>query len=644
MNTIKIEQTLHGYSNGHRLLSSSCNFPDNEMKTLTILSDLSGNEFVKHFEKYYTGYSLNQDKVVLACTWYATEMKRPGCVWTHSLILSKDDLKTYGNKLGNVVSLFRKPINNDSFSFYNNPIQIELNSRYELDEHKLKYLIWCLWGNRLPLVVFADNADEYEKEMIYLYLSQYEMLPEKFSFCTGAMALRLVNQKIMDFQIAPNKMVRSSFRIGNGVNEAKDIRIIKNYPVWVNETAQYLIRDNMEDCKKFISGFSDFFERSKFLSSFIKLYVSSRANEGKLNLYNLLQMADVIFLDKKRICKEIVELYFHNYFSAWSGKEEYVSVLEFLVDSQWFSIDAKKIECIVLGAINSEYEEIKKFFETIVGTEENKTIEEILKAISHNIKADMFEDFTELQYERCSIMVTLNTGYARCKGLWKQSKGFQQGIIKCIDPKQGDENLKNEVVATVLLSSQYDLAYDLYKIYGESCINEFWHYAMLHVDAKNIEGIKQIIKRDISKCILMLKKNLNERKAILFLIDIIDAYNPALKQMRGTEIEQLVKTVNPEICSTEEKKLLSRFLMPICLMVDYTFQNDIVRFAYKQVNHMLATQSFPENEWEKLEKLLPELAWYNNWDRCKRLKKGLKRKGYQIKELREKDDLPSYLL
>lgn len=644
MNSIKIEQTLHGYSNGHRLLSSSCNFPDNEMKTLTILSDLSGNEFVKHFEKYYTGYSLNQDKVVLACTWYATEMKRPGCVWTHSLILSKDDLKKYGNKLGNVVSLFRKPINNDSFSFYNNPIQIELNSRYELDEHKLKYLIWCLWGNRLPLVVFADNADEYEKEMIYLYLSQYEMLPEKFSFCTGAMALRLVDQKIMDFQIAPNKMVRSSFRIGNGVNEAKDIRIIKNYPVWVNETAQYLIRDNMEDCKKFISGFSDFFERSKFLSSFIKLYVSSRANEGKLNLYNLLQMANVIFLDKKRICKEIVELYFHNYFSAWSGKEEYVSVLEFLVDSQWFSIDAKKIECIVLGAINSEYEEIKKFFETIVGTEENKTIEEILKVISHNIKADMFEDFTELQYERCSIMVTLNTGYARCKGLWKQSKGFQQGIIKCIDPKQGDENLKNEVVATVLLTSQYDLAYDLYKIYGESCINEFWHYAMLHVDAKNIEGIKQIIKRDVSKCILMLKKNLNERKAILFLIDIIDAYNPALKQIRGAEIEQLVKTVNPEICSTEEKKLLSRFLMPICLMVDYTFQNDIIRFVYNQVDHMLATQSFPENEWEKLEKLLPELAWYNNWDRCKRLKKGLKRKGYQIKELREKDDLPSYLL
>lgn len=644
MNTIIIEQSLHGYLNGHRLLGSSCKFSDNEMKKMSILSDLSGNEFVKGFEKYYTGYKLNQDKIVLACTWYATEMKRPGCVWTHSLIFSKSDLEKYGSKLGNAVSLFRKPISNYDFSFYNQSIQIELNSRFELDEYKLKYLIWCIWGNELPLVVFDDSSDEYKKEIIYLYLSQYEMLPEKFSFCTGAVTLRLFEQKIMDFQIAPNKMSRSSFRIGNGANEAKNIRIIKNYPIWVNKTAMYLIGDDMEDYKKFISGFSDFFEKSKFFSSFIKLYVGSKANAHELNLYNLLQMANVIFSDRVRICNEIVELYFHNYFSEWSGKEDYVGVLEFLVDNQWFSIDDKEIENIILNALNSEFTQIKKFFTSIVGTEENNTIEEILKAVSHNLKMDLFEDFTDLQYERCSILVTLNAGYARCKGLWKQNKGFQQGIIKCIDPKQGDEKLKDEIVNTILLSSQYDLAYDLYKIYGETCLNEYWHYAMLHSDATNISGIKQIIRRDVSKCIFMLKSNLNKRDVVLFLLEIIDPYNSALKQIKENEIEQLVKTVNLEICNTEQKDMLSTFLIPICLTVDYMVQNDIVRFAYKRVNHLLAIQSFPENEWEKLEKLLPELAWYNNWDRCKRLKKGLKKKGYHIKELQEKEDLPEYLL
>ena len=45
---------------------------------------------------------------------------------------------------------------------------------------------------------------------------------------------------------------------------------------------------------------------------------------------------------------------------------------------------------------------------------------------------------------------------------------------------------------------------------------------------------------------------------------------------------------------------------------------------------MLAKQSFPETEWEKLEVWLPEVAWYNKWDRCKRLRKGLKKRGYNF--------------
>ena len=43
-----IEQTLHGYSNGHRLLSFSKKFSDNEIKKMTILSDLSGNDLVRN--------------------------------------------------------------------------------------------------------------------------------------------------------------------------------------------------------------------------------------------------------------------------------------------------------------------------------------------------------------------------------------------------------------------------------------------------------------------------------------------------------------------------------------------------------------------------------------------------------------------
>lgn len=639
-----IEQTLHGYSNGHRLLSFSKKFSDNEIKKMTILSDLSGNEFVKGFEKYYTGYRLNSDMIVLACTWYATEMKRPGCVWTHSLIFSENDLKKCGARMGSVFSLFKKPVVNDDFSFYNRSLQIDFNNKFDLDEQKLKYIIWCLWGNKLPLVIFSNNANEYENEIIYLFLTQQDILEEDFSFCTGSVSLRSFGQKIMNFQIAPDKLSRSGFQVGNGVIEAKEARIIKNYPVWVNKTSEYIMLDDIKDFKKFISGFSNAFERSNYFSAFIKLYVGSKAISKKLNLDSLLQMASAIFDEKKRACKEILNLYFQHYFSNWVGEENHINVLRFFIDNLWLEVEQKDIEKMVIESIKSEYTQTKLLFETIVGSEDNWVIEEILKVLAHNITLDLFEDFTNLKYECCSIMVTLNVEYAQCQGLWNQNKGFQQGIIKCLDPKQGDENLKKQILTTVLAVSEFDLAYDLYKTYGEICIDIFWNYALLNLNGKNINGIKQIIRKDILKCIERLKDNLKDRNRLLFLIDITDSYNHSIKNITESEIKQIFKTLKPELCNKKEQESLARFLIPICLIADYMVEPDIVRFVYIQVNRLLATQSFPESEWEKLEQLLPEVAWYNNWDRCKRLRKGLKKRGYQIKELKEKEELPKHLL
>lgn len=651
MNTEKkiVEQTLHGYSNGHRLLGYSRKFSDKDIKKMTILSDLSGNEFVRGFEKYYTGYRLNSDMIVLACTWYAVEMKRPGCVWTHSLVFSEEDLKECGMEMGGVFSLFRRPSNNDDFSFYNRSLEANFkeanfNRKKEIDEQKLKYLIWCLWGNRLPLVVFSNNAAEYENEMIYLYLTQQDILNENFSFCTGSVSLRSIEQKIMSFQIAPDKLSRSGFQIGNGVVEAKEAKIIKNYPVWVNKTSDYLLMDDIKDFKRFIMGFSNDFERSNYFSAFMKLYVGSKALSRTLNLDSLLQIAPAIFNDKKRICKEIVELYFQHYFSYWAGKENYVNTLKFFIDNTWLDVQQKDIENMVIGGIESEYLQIKLLFNTIVGSEDNKVVEEILKVLAKNITLDLFEDFTSLKYDCCSIMVTLNVEYAQCQSLWKQNKGFQQGIIRCLDFRQCDEFLKNRILVTVLSVSEYDLAYDLYKIYGETSIDIFWNYVLLNLDRKNVNGIKQIIRKDVSKCIKILKGNLKERKKLFFLIDIIDSYDYSIKDVTECEIRQLYKTLNPESCNKKEQELLARFLIPICLIADYMVETEIVRFAYIQVDHLLATQTFPEYEWEKLEQLLPEVAWYNNWDRCKRLRKGLKKKGYQIKELKEKDELPKHLL
>lgn len=79
MKSIAIQQTLHGYSEGHRLLDGSIKITDELARIVLRMSDLSGSNVVSGFEEYVTGYPLEQINVyAVAKTWYAPEMPRPG--------------------------------------------------------------------------------------------------------------------------------------------------------------------------------------------------------------------------------------------------------------------------------------------------------------------------------------------------------------------------------------------------------------------------------------------------------------------------------------------------------------------------------------------------------------------------------------
>src|SRR5579872_1415199 len=88
MRPIYAHQTLHGYGDGHQLLASSIDLPTAQSSALLVMSDLSGPGFRRGYESYLTGYPLGGAGVYcIARTWFAPELSRPGCVWTHSILL-----------------------------------------------------------------------------------------------------------------------------------------------------------------------------------------------------------------------------------------------------------------------------------------------------------------------------------------------------------------------------------------------------------------------------------------------------------------------------------------------------------------------------------------------------------------------------
>src|ERR1039457_6141935 len=90
MTDIGFDQALFGYRHGHRLLAASRRIDSTNERILARLTDLSGPRMLQGFETYLTGYPLANGSYALARTWYAAEMERPGCVWTHVLLLPPD--------------------------------------------------------------------------------------------------------------------------------------------------------------------------------------------------------------------------------------------------------------------------------------------------------------------------------------------------------------------------------------------------------------------------------------------------------------------------------------------------------------------------------------------------------------------------
>lgn len=637
-----VEQVLHGYSNGHRLLQASLALSDQDNKKMLILSDLAGNEFVKGFEKYFTGYSLDDDRIVLACTWYAEEMKRPGCVWTHSLIFDVKDLPLIQTDIASIIGAFQKPSVDNDFLYYGNSLKIKKNKKEELDETNLKYLIWCIWGNKKPLVIYDDNSVNLEKEIIFFFLTQHDLVGEDFSFCTGSVSLRGYEGRILQLQVVPNKISRSKLSVGEKTYEAKSKNIIKNFPLWVDKMFDNLKIDQMKKFRKFVSGFSKGYKQPIYISSFMKLYVGSSSDEQRANLFSLLKMASVIFEDKKKICNEIIKLYEEGFFLQWCIKESYNETIKFFIDNMWLDISSIDFGGMLKRGYVSDYEGSKKLFRNIIRREESPITEILLKKYADIVSESQFVDFTELEYDCCSTLVSIKNEFALCQEVWERGIGYQQGIIRCLSPQ--NDSVDKKIIKTVLQTSEYDLADELYKIYGNECIQLYWSYLLIHQTCKKASGIIAIVKYDIENGVNLILNNLSERQTLFFLINILDSYDKAMQRLENDDINKIFNTIMKRTCEQKEKEVLARFLLPRCILGDYMVDDGIAKFVFDIVNGLLATQTFPENEWDKLEKILPEVAYYNRWDRCKTLRKGFCKKGYSFIEIDKKEILPEYLL
>ena len=101
-------QFLFGYDRGHTLIAGSERLSKRLEAVLTRQSDAAAGVTLHDDTHYWSGVPIDDGRYALTSTWSAPEMPRPGCVWSHVILLTKDDLTSIPS-LQVLMQGFRRP-------------------------------------------------------------------------------------------------------------------------------------------------------------------------------------------------------------------------------------------------------------------------------------------------------------------------------------------------------------------------------------------------------------------------------------------------------------------------------------------------------------------------------------------------------
>ncbi|MDV5501202.1 hypothetical protein [Klebsiella pneumoniae] len=184
---MKLDHCLFGYDDGHRLIASSLPLGE-ESAYLTELSDLAPGVVFGSSKGYWTGSPAPSiGRYVLMYTWPAPEMPRPGCVWTHALLLEPAMLESIED-LSILQGVITRPGVSIEIDYYRQPLEVDLNkknsSQLPLDITIVEKLIDSLYG-KISTKIEVLSSDRLDQPLFAVWSQQWPKLRRNFRFQTA---------------------------------------------------------------------------------------------------------------------------------------------------------------------------------------------------------------------------------------------------------------------------------------------------------------------------------------------------------------------------------------------------------------------------------------------------------------------------
>lgn len=625
-------QSLHGYLDGHRLVSSSVPLDPDSRMTVRILSD-SACVFDSHGKQdYLTGYPLAQAGLyVLARTWPAPEMARPGCVWTHSIYIRFQDIGRIYDFVS-LTALFDRPSIERDYSRYSKPIEwesVEPNGRNPMiGPEILRSIISAFY--QLPnsaVLIEAANEDKLEVAILELWRQQWSRLRRSFTFCTYSNMPRLLVNHSFDLQVCPRGGA-VKFRevpklvVVDGYDKIVRLKEDANVELILNDI---LLKGNELGLFIKVYGPSLVQGRSGMLPlvSIFKMLASVTNVDGLLHIIDLTltifpdkndaKPLKNIFLGESQIlpnCESLVEE---------ESKLCYLATTKKLGSFEWELLTpanrflnyfvADRMSCLlalnscVINGINEIGQTVIENIAFLVNEADITTISKIARPLFVGI-------------------VLLNPNIATLSSFWEVSEAECRENIDILFHPSIRDNVDWINVTKCMITADVKVPLQVVKRFG----SEFVHLILNIANDKIpvlLEDYRSILVQEPERIVSWLNMVGRISSGVLGTL-------PLLLDPNGPAIEKLAPEAYLKLRNAYERSLRTSidirsntFLLVIALRSKQQESFGLMEVSFEPIYFAIYHNMLDYELWRQLEIHTPSLQWWKEWDKCKKLRKAL---------------------
>jgi hypothetical protein len=636
-NRITIEQALFGYRDGHNLVASSVPLEPSTRHFLATVTDSSGPDSAAGFDETFTGLPVPKtDFYALFCTWPAPEMPRPGCVWSHVLLIRLTDLSRIGD-LAVLPKLCKRPSIPTELQTYQKPIDfdeltLEISDLEILDLSRTVVLLKLLYDQpRDGIVLLDEECSSWIRPIFGVWSQQWPRLRREFTFSSGSLGDRRLGGPPFDLQIAPlhsdrlwrqsefpTMMVNWTLALSEPVDAAK-MR-------WLEVASDDLFSGSPHSLRMFLSAYgSDVSKpRAVFISLVTTFYMI--ALEEPPNWEKVYYHVGKTFSNPteafrlKKMLTTVAEPVTEQTEKAWALTSFLLTVPEASAFSE-NKIDLARIAPAIWDVRREQV--VKLLRELNVATKEgnvaafSNSIAKSVNADELNYIAERFDGFLPVIFQLCPrLAFEVET--------WRLPREIQSKILQTLFGLQLRKDEWGRIVGAMIVAGTPFSVQDATFRAGEYAIQGAfrWLESPLSNEMLPPQFWREAIETSASQ---LLKDNDQLSPGQLSLaawFSSTDALRFTLNPARSDVLQLADALLEIPIPLRIPTAFL---LMTIGLASNGQIALKLISKSYLTVHDALGSGNHTAQNWELLSYELPRLRWWPEWDRCERLKRGVRK-------------------